>query len=224
MPIRRAWLWALRRDLLWGVRDVGELLLVLAFFVLVTGLFPLALGADAKLLARVGAGVFWVAALLAALLSLSRVFMQDLRDGALEQLVLSGASLTALVAGKITAHWLLTGLPLVVLSPLLAVQFDIGGAATWVLMGSLALGTPTLSLVGSVCAALTLSSRGGGTLLALITLPLFIPVLIFGAGAVEAVQTGLAADAHLSLLAAALALAIAVCPLAAATAVRFSLE
>jgi heme exporter protein B len=219
-----AWWWAAKRDLILGLRDVGDLLLVLAFFVLVTGLFPLALGADSKLLTRVGAGVFWVAALLAALLSLNRVFVQDLRDGALEQIAVSGASLTAIVAGKIFAHWLLTGLPLVLFSPLLALQFDLGVAATAVLMASLALGTPTLSLVGSVCAALTLSTRGGGTLLALITLPLFIPVLIFGAGAVEAVQAGLAADAHLSLLAAALTAALALCPLGAALAVKIALE
>jgi heme exporter protein B len=182
------------------------------------------LGADSKLLARVGAGVFWVAALLAALLSLPRVFGQDARDGTLEQLALSGTSLTALVAGKIAAHWLLTGLPLVLLSPLLALQFDIGGDATLTLTASLALGTPTLSLIGSVCAALTLSARGGGTLLALVTLPLFIPVLIFGAGSIEAVQAGLSAQAHLSLLAAALLAAVALCPFGAALAVRFSLE
>ncbi len=182
------------------------------------------IGADPALLRALASGVLWVAALLASLLSLPRLFAADFADGTLEQIALSPYPLPALVSGKILAHWLTTGVPLVLLSPLLAVQFGLQGPELLVLALGLLLGTPMLSLLGAVGAALTLGLRAGGALLALLILPLYVPILIFGAGAVDAMRAGLGAGAELSLLAAGLLAAGVGAPLAAAAAVRIALD
>ncbi len=193
------------------------------FYVIVVTLFPLGVGPDSVLLRALGPGVLWVAALLASLLALPRLFAMDFADGTLEQMALSPYPLPALISGKIAAHWLATGLPLVAASPLLGLQFGLGGDELVVLALGLLLGTPTLSLLGAIGAALTLGLRSGA-LLALLVLPLYVPVLIFGAGAVDAVRTGLGASAQLSLLGAGLLAALVGAPLAAAAAVRIALD
>ncbi len=167
--------------------------MVVAFFVLVASLFPLAVGAEPQLLARIGPGVIWVCALLAAFLSLPALFAADYADGSLEQMALAPHPMSGWVAGKVAAHWLASGLPLTILAPLLALQFGLTPGAIGVLALSLLLGTPVLSLLGAACTALTLGARGGGMLLALLALPLFVPVLIFGAGAAAAQASGLGA-------------------------------
>lgn len=218
-------LWALaRRDLQLLLRRRSDTLGVLVFFVLVVSLFPLAIGPDAALLQRLGAGVVWVAALLASMLSMARLFAEDHRDGCLEQMLLSPHPLPLLVLAKASAHWAGSGALLVLVSPLLALQMGLPLDAAWVLGVSLLLGTPLLSLVGAVGAALTVGLRQGGVLVSLLTLPLLVPVLVFGAGAVEAHQAGLGAGAHLSLLGALLLLAIPVAPWAAAAALRIALD
>lgn len=214
----------IQRDLLVAVARKSEALTALFFFVVVTSLFPLGLGAEPALLRKVGAGVLWVSALLATMLGLQRMFVADHADGTLEQMVLSPRPLVLLVAGKNIAHWLLCGLPLVVLAPVLGLQFDLDASSLLVLTLGLLLGTPVLSLVGAVGAALTLGVRGGGTLLALLVLPLYVPVLVFGAGAVQAQQSGQGAGAHLSLLAALLALSVFFVPWATTAALRIALE
>lgn len=216
--------WALRRDLRLALLGRAELALIVVFFVLVETLFALGISPEPTLLARIAPGVAWVAALLATLLALPRLFAQDYADGTLEQLALAPAPLAALVAGKVIAHWLTTGLPLVVLAPLAGLQFGMGAPATVALTVSLLLGTPVLSWFGAVCAALTLGSRGGGALLALLLLPLTVPVLIFGAGAAESVAFGSSADAHHALLGAALIATTVTGPFAAALAVKIALE
>lgn len=217
--------WALRRDLRIGVRTKGELGVQVLFYVLVATLFPLATAPERTLLATLGPGVLWVAALLASLLSLPRLFASDFADGTLEQLALSPYPLAALISGKIAAHWVTTGLPVALLAPLLGLQYALDDPARYTLALALLLGTPVLSLLGAVGAALTLGLRGGGgSLLALLVLPLYVPVLIFGAGAVEAVRGGLSATPHLSLLAACLLVAAVGAPWAAAAAVRIALE
>jgi heme exporter protein B len=216
--------WALARDLRVAVRTKGELGVQLLFYVIVVTLFPLATAPDRALLATLGPGVLWVAALLASLLSLPRLFAADHADGTLEQLALSPYPLPALVSGKIAAHWLTTGLPVALLAPLLGAQYALDEVSRYTLALALLLGTPVLSLLGAVGAALTLGLRGGGSLLALLVLPLYVPVLIFGAGAVEAVRGGLPATPHLSLLAACLLVAVVGVPFAAAAAVRIALD
>lgn len=216
--------WAFARDLALAWRHPGETMLVVAFFVLVAALFPLGAGADATLLQRIGPGVIWVAALLAAFLSLPGLLAADYGDGALEQMAVSPHPIAGLICGKVAAHWLTTGVPLTVLSPLLGLQYGMAGDTLLILMAALALGTPVLSLLGAACAALTLGARGGGMLLALIALPLFVPVLIFGAGAAEAQATGLSPTPHLSLLGAALIVAAVGVPPATALAVRLALD
>jgi heme exporter protein B len=206
--------WSLARDLRVAVRTKGELGVQLMFYVIVVSLFPLAVAPDRPLLAALGPGVLWVAAL----------FAGDFADGTLEQLVLSPYPLPALVSGKIAAHWLTTGLPIAVLAPLLGAQYGLEETPRYVLAAALLIGTPVLSLLGAIGAALTLGLRGSGSLLALLILPLYVPVLIFGAGAVEAVRGGLAATPHLSLLAACLLLALVGAPFAAAAAVRIALD
>ena len=212
------------RDLLAALRHRADLLTTLIFFAIVASLFPLGVGSDAALLRVMGPGVVWVAALLASMLALARLFASDYADGTLEQLALAPHSLTLLVLAKIAAHWLATGLPLVVIAPLLGLQFDLNADAQLVLLASLLLGTPTLSLIGAVGAALTLGVRGGGALLSLLVLPLYVPVLIFGAGAVEATAAGLGAAAHLSLLGALLLVALVFAPWATAVSVRIAVE
>ena len=216
--------WAVSRDLKLAFRSRTELGVQLLFYVIVVTLFPLSTSPERTLLATMGPGVIWVAALLASLLSLARMFAADHADGTLEQIALSPYPLPALVSGKILAHWLTTGLPVVVLAPLTGTQYHLEGASLTVLVAGLLIGTPILSLLGAIGAALTLGVRGGGGLLALLTLPLCVPVLVFGAGAVDAVRAGLSAGASLSLLGAGLAVAIVGAPFAAAAAVRIALD
>jgi len=216
--------WALARDLKLAFRSRAELGVQLLFYVIVVTLFPLATTPERTLLANLGPGVLWVAALLASLLSLPRLFAVDFADGTLEQMAGSPWSLPALVSGKIAAHWLTTGLPVAVLAPLLGLQYALEAPALWTLAAGLLLGTPILSLLGAIGAALTLGLRGGGGLLALLVLPLCVPVLIFGAGAVDAVRAGLGAGANFSLLAAGLLIALTGTPLACAAALRIALD
>ena len=216
--------WALRRDLSLGLRHPGETLLVIAFFILVASLFPFGVGAEPQLLQRIGPGVIWVCALLATFLSLPAIFAGDYADGSLEQMTLSPHATASWIAGKVTAHWMLAGLPVTLLSPLLALEYGLPVDTLGTLALSLLLGTPILSLLGAACTALALGARGGGVLLALLALPLFIPVLIFGAGAVEAKASGLPAGAHLSLLGAGLIVSAMALPFAAAAAVRIALD
>lgn len=216
--------WAFGRDLLLSMRHPGETLLVVAFFVLVASLFPLGVGADPQLLARIGPGVIWVCALLAAFLSLPALFATDHADGSLEQMALSPHPMPGWVSGKIAAHWVVSGLPLTVLSPLLGLQYGLAADTLGALAAALLLGTPILSLLGAACTALALGARGGGMLLALLALPLFVPVLIFGAGAAEAQASGLSAAPHLSLLGAGLILATMAVPFAVCAAVRITLD
>jgi heme exporter protein B len=214
----------LRRDLLLATRRSADIASVLFFFVIAASLFPLGVGADAALLRAVAPGVLWVAALLSTMLSLGRLFAADHLDGTLEQMLLSPQPLLMTVAVKTLAHWLVSGLPLVFLAPILGVQFNLATKEILVLTISLLLGTPVLSLIGSIGAALTLGVRGGGVLVALLVLPLYIPVLIFGAGAVTASAAGLGAQAGLSLVGAMLALAVVFAPYAAAAALRIAME
>jgi heme exporter protein B len=216
--------WAFGRDLKLALRHPGETMLVIAFFVLVASLFPLGVGAEPQLLQRIGPGVIWVCALLAAFLSLAAMFASDHADGSLEQMTLSPHPMASWASGKIAAHWVATGLPLTVLSPLLGLQYGLSGDTLLALACALALGTPVLSLLGAACTALTLGARGGGMLLALLALPLFIPVLVFGAGAAEAQASGLSAEPHFSILGAALIVAILGLPPAVCAAIRIALD
>jgi len=219
-----AFAWALSRDLRLTMRHPGETLLVVAFFVLVASLFPLGVGAEPQLLQRIGPGVIWVCALLAAFLSLPGMFASDYADGSLEQMSLSPHPMSGWAMGKIAAHWFATGLPLTVLSPLLGLQYGLGGDTLLALAAALVIGTPVLSLLGAACTALTLGARGGGMLLALLALPLFVPVLVFGAGAAEAQASGLSAAPHLSILAAGLLVALVGLPPAVCAAVRIAMD
>jgi heme exporter protein B len=214
----------IRRDLLLALRRKSEVLTTLFFFIIVASLFPLGIGPETGLLRKIAPGVLWVGALLASMLSLNRMFAADYADGTLEQLALSPDPLPLLAAAKIAAHWLVSGLPLVLIAPVLGLQFDLDSRALGVLALSLLLGTPLLSLVGAIGAALTLGVRGGGVLVSLLTGALYIPALIFGAGAVEADLSGLGAQGHLSLLAALLALALFFAPWATSAALRVALE
>ena len=214
----------LRRDLLLVMRRKSEVLTALFFFVIVSSLFPLGIGPEPALLRKIAPGVLWVGALLATMLGLQRMFAADYADGTLEQMALSPTPLVWLVIGKIAAHWLVSGLPLVLIAPVLGLQFDVDAGALGVLMLALLLGTPLLSLIGAIGAALTLGVRGGGVLLSLLVLPLYVPALVFGAGAVEAHVSGLGAGGHLSLLAALLVLATFFAPWATAAALRIALE
>ncbi|WP_373990378.1 heme exporter protein CcmB [Duganella sp. BuS-21] len=210
----------LRRDLLLALRNRADVLSSLFFFVIVAALAPLGLGPEPAMLRAIGPGMLWIAALLASMLALGRLFAQDYADGTLEQMLLSPEPITLLVAGKILAHWLSTGVPLILLSPLLALQFGLSAEQMGVLMASLLLGTPILSLIGAIGAALTLGLRGGGVLIALLVLPLYVPVLIFGAGAAVASDP----QSHLFLLGGLLAGAVALAPWATAAALRIALE
>jgi len=214
----------IHRDLLLVMRRKSEVLTALFFFVVVTSLFPLGIGADGALLRKIAPGVLWVAALLSTLLGLQRMFAADYLDGALEQLILTPQSLVLLVSGKIAAHWLVSGLPLVLLAPLIGIQFDLDASSLYVLMASLLLGTPVLSLLGSIGAALTLGVRGGSVLMSLLILPLYVPVLIFGAGAVYANSVGLDITGYFSLLGALLILALAFVPWVSAAALKIAIE
>ena len=212
------------RDLRIALRRRADTLAALIFFVMVVSLFPLAIGPEAALLRMIAPGVVWVAALLASMLSLVRMFADDYQDGTLEQMLLSAHPLALLVLGKIGAHWLGSGLLLALISPLLALQFDLSPTATGVLVASLLLGTPVLSLLGAIGAALTVGLRGAGVLMSLLVLPLCIPVLIFGAGSVQAYNAGLDIAGYFSVLGAFLALTLVGAPLAAAAALRIAIE
>jgi heme exporter protein B len=213
-----------RRDLRLALRQGGDAAMVVAFFVLAVVLFPFGVGPEPQLLARIGSGVIWVTALLAALLSLDRLFQADYEDGSLEVLALSPLPLEVVVLAKCTAHWLVTGLPLTVVAPVLGLLVNLDPGAFPVLVAAMLLGTPTLSLIGAVGAALSLGARRGGVLLSLLVLPLYIPVLIFGVAAVEAVLSGLTPRPHLLVLAAIAIAALPLTPLASAAAARQSLE
>jgi len=214
----------IRRDLLLAMRRRADVLTTLIFFVMVVSLFPLGVGPEPDMLRKMAGGVLWVAALLASMLSLPRMFSADHLDGTLEQMMLAPQSLTMMVLGKIIAHWMLSGLPLVLMAPVLGLQFDMPVDAIGVLMLALLLGTPVLSMIGAVGAALTLGLRGGGVLVSLLVLPLTIPVLIFGAGAVDTVSSGMSAASNLSLLGAFLLFALVFSPFVAAQALRISME
>lgn len=219
-----AFLAIVARDLRLGFGAQGAMLTTLLFFVLAVSLFPLGVGPEPQILARIAAGVIWVAALLAAMLSLDRLFQTDQEDGTLDLLAQAPLPLGLVALAKTLAHWLTTGLPLSLIAPLLAILLQMDGAAIPVLLGALLLGTPSLSLIGAIGAALTLGAKRGAVLVPLLTLPLVIPVLIFGVGAVEAAAYGLSASPHLLLLGAFLAGALALSPFAIAAAVRLALE
>lgn len=212
------------RDLLLAWRRRGDVATALLFFVIVTSLFPLGIGAEPNLLRAIAPGVIWVSALLSSLLSLRRLFEADYDDGTLEQMLLGAAPLGVVAAAKALAHWLVAGLPLAAIAPLIALQYDLPAGLFGVLALSLLLGTPVLSLIGAIGAALTLGLRGGGVLLSLLVLPLYVPVLIIGAGAVEMAAAGLAPGGQLLLLAALLVTAAAFAPWAIAAGLRISLE
>jgi heme exporter protein B len=219
-----AFLALLGRDLRLALRSPGDSATVLLFFVLAIVLFPFGVGPEPQVLARIAAGVVWVTALLASLLALERLFQLDAEDGALDLIVLAPAPLEILVLAKILAHWLTTGLPLVIVAPLLALMLQLAPEGYGVLAISLALGTPSLSLIGAIGAALTLGARRGTVLLPLLVLPLYIPVLIFGAAAVDAVTHGLPARPHLLLLAAILAAALVLAPWTIAASLRQAVQ
>jgi heme exporter protein B len=213
-----------RRDLLLAWRRRSDVATALLFFVIVASLFPLGIGAEPSLLRAVAPGVILVAALLSSMLSLSRLFAADHADGTLEQMILGAAPLGVVAAAKALAHWLVAGFPLVLISPLIALQYDLPAPLYGVLALSLLLGTPVLSLIGAIGAALTLGLRGGGVLLSLLVLPLYVPVLILGAGSVEMAGAGLAPDAQLLVLGALLIVAAVFAPWATAAALRISSE
>jgi heme exporter protein B len=220
----RAFLGLIRQDLRLGIRQGGDIGLVLGFFVLAVVLFPFGIGPEPELLRRVAAGIVWVAALLAAVLSLDRLFAADYADGGLDLIALSAMSLEMAVLAKAVAHWLTTGLPLVIVSPLLAILVDLDPAAFPSLVLGLLLGTPAMSLVGAIAAGLSLGARRPGVLITLLVLPLYLPSLIFGTGAVEASLTAEGARAPLLLLAALTVAALPLAPLAAAAALRQALD
>jgi len=214
----------IRRDLRLALRQGMDSLMAVVFFIIACVLFAFGVGPEPNVLARIAAGVIWVAALLASMLSLERLFQADYEDGSLEMLVLAPVALELVVAAKVAAHWLTTGLPLIIAAPLLAVILNLEAEALVVLLAALALGTPGLSLIGAVGAALILGSRRGGVLLSLLVLPLYIPMLIFGVAAVDAAAGGYAVRPHLLVLAGLLVGAIALAPWAAAAAVRQAVE
>ena len=219
-----AFLSLLKRDLVLAVRNRGELINPLLFYFIVAMLFPLGVTSDPKTLATMAAGVLWIAALLATLLSLDNLFRSDFDDGSLELIMLSPYPSVVLVLAKVLAHWLVTGLPLLIATPLLAVLMAVPDAARGTLWLTLALGTPVLSLVGAIGVALTVGLRRGGALLSLLVLPLYVPVLIFGANAVGASAAGLPVTGQLYMLGALLVLALSLAPLATAAALRISID
>jgi len=221
----RAVFWCvLLRDLQLASRRRIDALLPLAFFLVALSLFPLGVGPEPEMLREIAPGIVWVCALLASMLSVSQLFAGDMADGSLEQMLLAPASAISVAAAKCSAHWLLTGLPLIIATPVAGLVFDMSAPATIALMFSLMLGTPILSLLGGLGAALTLGLRSGGMLLILVVLPLATPALIFGAGAVGMVESGMSASGHFSLLGALLITTTVGAPLATAAALRISTE
>ena len=212
------------RELLVAMRRRSDVATALLFFVIVVSLFPLGVGAEPNKLRAIAPGVIWVSALLSSMLSLGRLFAADHADGTLEQMVLGAAPLGVTAAAKALAHWLVSGFPMVAIAPLLALQYDLAPSLYGILALSLLLGTPVLSLIGGIGAALTLGVRGGGVLLALLVLPLYVPVLVMGAGAVEMASAGLGGQGQLLILGAMLIVAAAFAPWATAAALRISSE
>jgi heme exporter protein B len=213
-----------RRDLRLALRQGSDSVMVVTFFVLTVVLFPFGIGPEVNVLERVSAGVLMVTALLASMLSLDRLFQADYEDGSLELLVLTPTPLGLVVAAKMLAHWLTTGLPLMVAAPVLAVLLHMQAEGFAILLAAMALGTPILSLVGGIGAGLVLGARRGGVLLSLLILPLYVPVLIFGVGAIDAAVQGMSAKPHLLILGAMLGFALVLAPWASAAAVRQALE
>lgn len=215
--------WVVWRDLMLAWRRRADVLSTLFFFIIVVTLFPLSIGPEEQLLRLIAPGVVWVAALLASMLSLGRLFANDYQDGTLEQLLLTPQPLYLIVIGKVLAHWVVAELPLVLIAPIVGIQFGLSRETLTILFVSLLIGTPVLSLVGSVGAALTLGLRGG-VLISILVLPLYIPTLIFGAGAVEASIMGTSPQPHLYLLGAVAIVALIFSPWATSAALRISLE
>ncbi|MBC7951273.1 MAG: heme exporter protein CcmB [Rhodospirillaceae bacterium] len=213
-----------RRDLRLALRQGSDSVMVVTFFVLTVVLFPFGIGPESGILERVSAGVLWVTALLASLLSLDRLFQADYEDGSLELLVLTPIALEVVVMGKVVAHWLTTGLPLLIAAPILAVLLHMNADGFSTLMLTMLIGTPILSLIGGIGAALVLGARRGGVLLSLLILPLYVPVLIFGVGAIDAAIQGRSAEPHLLILAGLLAAALPLSPWAMAAGLRQALE
>lgn len=224
LSLTMAFWYLLRRDLLLAYRNRAELANPLLFFVLVITLFPLAVGAEPALLARIAPGVIWVAALLASMLSLDAIFRSDFEDGTLEQMLLSAHPMPVLVLAKVSAHWLVTGLPLFLAAPVLGMMLGLDASAYGILMLTILLGTPVLSLVGAIGVALTIGLRKGGVLLSLLVLPLYVPVLIFASSAIDVAAVGVSASAQISMLLAFLFLALSLSPVATAAALRMSIS
>ena len=222
LSLSQAFWYLLRRDLTLAVRNRGEFANPILFFILVITLFPLAIGAVPELLSRIAPGIIWVAALLAAMLSLDSIFRSDFDDGSLEQLLLSAHPMPVLVLAKVAAHWLVTGVPLLLVSPLLAEMLGMPTQAQGTMMVTILIGTPILSLVGSIGVALTVGLPKGGIILSLLVLPLYVPILIFAAGAIEAAAGGLDVSAQIYMLLAFLFLSISLSPIATAAALRMS--
>ncbi|WP_338165826.1 heme exporter protein CcmB [Vibrio sp. 10N] len=214
----------IRRELLIAFRRQADIFNPLWFFIIVITLFPLSIGPEPNLLARISAGIVWVAALLSALLSLERLFKDDFQDGSLEQMMLMPIPLQLVVMAKIIAHWLLTGLPLIIISPLLAILLSLD-SNTWIaVVLTLLVGTPTLSFIGAIGVALTVGLQKGGVLLSLLVLPLYIPILIFATSAIDAASLGVAYNGQLALLAAMLVGAMTLTPFAISAALRVSVN
>ncbi|MCP4432500.1 MAG: heme exporter protein CcmB [Gammaproteobacteria bacterium] len=224
MSLSQAFIFLLRRDLTLVFRNRGEFANPLLFFVLVITLFPLAVGAIPELLARIAPGIIWVAALLAAMLSLDSIFRSDFEDGSLEQLLLSAHPMPVLVLAKVCAHWLVTGLPLLVMAPILAEMLGMVGEAQSILLLTILIGTPVLSMIGSIGVALTIGLRKGGIILSLLVLPLYVPILIFAASAIDGAASGLDVSAQIYMLLAFLFLATSLSPWATAAALRMSMS
>lgn len=224
MTISSAFLSLLKRDLLIAYRNRSEIMNPLMFFVLVTLLFPLGIGPSSNLLQTISPGVLWVAALLSALLSLDTLFRSDFDDGTLEQMVLSPQPLAIMVTARVLAHWVMSAVPLLLLSPVLATSLNMPGNGIIVLMITLLLGTPILSFIGAIGSALTVGLKRSGMLLALLVLPLYIPVLIFGAGAVDSASAGLPVTGQIYILAAFLVLSLTLAPIAIAAALKMSVS
>ena len=224
ISISRLFVMTFKRDMVLAFRRKSELVNPLIFFLIVASLFPIGVSPEPNFLSQLAPGLLWVAALLATLLSMESLFKSDFEDGSLEQLLLSPQPLFLIVLSKVTAHWLMSGLALTLIAPLLGVMLFLPSEGMPGLMLSLLLGTPTLSLIGAIGAALTVGLRRGGVLISLLVLPLYIPVLIFGSSAVQAAVTGLPLSGYLALLGALLALALALAPIAAGAALRISVS
>ncbi len=222
LSLRQAFVFLLRRDLLLALRNRAEYAVPLLFFILVITLFPLALGALPELLSRIAPGIIWVAALLASMLSLDSIFRSDFDDGSLEQILLSAHPVAVLVLAKVCAHWLVTGLPLLIVAPVLAEMLGVASEAQPTLLLTILLGTPVLSLIGAIGVALTVGLRKGGIILSLLVLPLYVPVLIFAASAIENAAQGFEVSEQLNMLVAFLFLSLSLSPWATAAALRMS--